>query len=337
MKTQLSKSYLTDHAALLLHNTDNTTKTLESDEPGMAKAKMTLQKCFSSASPVNKEAAANILQLVLFITVAGLMRLPSIASCTANAFRIFPHRQMLDYEPMSMMNWIVHYFTVFINTGIFYRLVVRSSPSIRNNAGSTSRTSSNIMTVPPNLVVPPSILNRKRKIYAIVHSGLGQLFGMGLMISHSLIGTRESMGAQQVLHNFSHFWMQVSAMSLGPMLLFPLSLSCVVSSLIVYFNLTGFLTFTNLPGIVLSNLSLLSVLVTPTEIFPRMFKIGHTMISLGFIPISILDSKMGGGTDLGHNLGAVWIATCMVLSKWSLDKNAKDNVVASEEKMSVLQ
>ena len=291
-------------------------KTAESDEPGMAK--MTLQKCFSSLA--NEEAAGNILQFILFVTVACLMRLPSIASCTANAFRIFPHRKMLDYEPMSMMNWIVHYSTVLINYGIFRRLV-QSSPDVRNTGD--SRTIS-------NMTVPPSILNRKRKIYAIVTSGLGQLFGMTLMISHSLIGTRESM-AQQAVHNFSHFWMQVSAMSLGPMLIFPLSLSSVLSSLIVYFNLTGFLSFTNIPGLVLTNFSLLSVLVLPTEIFPRLFKIGHTMLSLGFIPVGILDSKLGGGTDLAHYLGAAWIATSMIIMKSSSD-NVKDNAVASKEK-----
>ena len=323
-------------AVAAVHVVDNTKTALESDEvqpsASMAKAKRTLQKYFSSASPVNDKSAANILQFVLFITVACLMRLPSIASCTASACRIFPHQNMFGYEPMSVINWIIHYSAVVINYGNFHRLVRSRSPSPASvrNAGTTSRTSS-------NLTVSPSLLNRQRKIYAIVNCGLGQLFGMILMISHSLIGTRESM-AQQALHNFSYFWMQASVMSLGPMLLCPLSLSCGVSFLVFYFNLTGFLSFTNMPGIVLSTFSLFSVLVTPTAIFPRMFKIGHAMLSVGFILVSeILDRKWGGGTDLAHSLGAVWLAVCMIIVRWSLD-NAKDNAVrTSEEKMGMLQ
>lgn len=42
------------------------------------------------------------------------------------------------------------------------------------------------------------------------------------------------------------------------------------------------------------------------------------MLSLGFIPIGIFDGKMGGGMDLARNLGAVWVATCMIILKWSL-------------------
>lgn len=33
------------------------------------------------------------------------------------------------------------------------------------------------------------------------------------------------------------------------------------------------------------------------------------MLNLGFISIGIFDGKMGGGMNLAHNLGAVWVAT----------------------------
>ena len=103
----------------------------------------------------------------------------------------------------------------------------------------------------------------------------------------------------------------------------------MVSSLVIYFNLTGYLSFTNLPGIILSNSSLLAVLASPTDIFPRLFKVGHTMLTFDFVPVGILDRKLGGGTDIAHNLGAMWISGSMFILKWSLDKEAKDSGVAS--------
>ena len=73
---------------------------------GKIKKSMTLSPSEISANPViNEGAAMNILQFILFITVASLMRLPSISSFTTNALRIFPQRQMLDYEPKCLW-WI---------------------------------------------------------------------------------------------------------------------------------------------------------------------------------------------------------------------------------------
>ena len=169
-------------------------------------------------------------------------------------------------------------------------------------------------------------------MYAIITNGLGHLFGMTYMMSHPLIGTGSV--AQQALHNSLHFLMQVSAMSLGPLLLFPLSLGSVLLSLVVYFNLNGYLSFTNLPGIVLSNLSrLLSVLVSSSEVFPKKLKIGHTMLSLGFIPVGIIDKKFRGGTDIAHNLGTLWLASCMLILKWSLNTTNDKNTSASLDKL----
>ena len=105
---------------------------------GKIKKSLALSPSEISANPViNEGAAMNILQFILFITVASLMRLPSISSLTTNALRIFPQRQMLDYEPMSMMNWIVHYSAMIFNYGIFRRLI-RSSTSSSSRSTDTN-------------------------------------------------------------------------------------------------------------------------------------------------------------------------------------------------------
>lgn len=260
------------------------------------------------------ERLVNILQLPILLTLAGLIRTESISRLIANLLRIFPYSAMHDYEKLSIINWSVHYTALVYNVGIFLRLFYGDGSS---SAGTT----------------------RKKRIYAICATGLGQIFGAALMLSHSLIGfamppSSATATAGQSLYNFAHSSMKFSTMAIGPLLLLSKSLFIGISAsfLIGYATLKGLVSFGNLPGIVLSNSGLIALLISSENDFSPMFKLSHFLYS--FMPvIATLIGRFIAyeGTDLGHSLGALVVTTFTIFQRWALIRDDQNRLRKSEE------
>ena len=239
----------------------------------------------------SNEILINMLQLAIIITMIGLVRIQCIGNWSARLFRCFPYSFMVDYERLSIIDWIVHYITPAYNIGVMQRLLTMSD----DGEGEVSL---------------------KRRYFAIVVSGLGHVLGTSLMISHSLIGTGSP--AQQAFHNFSAFLMKFSAMSIGGFMFLPIVGGLIFSSLVTFSIMRGLVSFQNILGIILTNFGLLAILTSSKRDFPVKFKIGYTLMSFSPLIVTILDGTLGKGTDLAHTLGALSISLSMIIQRWSL-------------------
>ena len=250
------------------------------------------------------ERLVNILQLPILLTLAGLIRIETISRLIVNLLKIFPYSAIFDYEKLSIINWTIHYASLVYNVGIFLRLFYGDDGS--SSAGTTTR---------------------KKRVYAICVTGLGQIFGAALILSHSLVGMSPSSAtatAEQSLYNFAQSGMKFSVMATGPLLLLSSNLLVAIpaSFLIGYAILKGLVSFSTLPGILLSNLGLIAVLTSSGNDFSPMFKLSHFLYS--FLPVMVtLIGKFIAyeGTDLGHSLGALAVTTITIFQRWTLVKD----------------
>ena len=210
---------------------------------------------------------------------------------------------MHDYEPISALNWIIHYAFIASNLSIFRHLLDERTPGDKNDT------------------VDDTLAYRKRKVYAFVVNGVGHIFGFGFLIAHSLIRSRPNALYQQI-HNFSHYFLKLSSMSLGYCLLAPPLISCVITGFVAYAIWIGQLSFQNTPGIILNNLGLFAILQSSNKVFPRKFKIGYIMLML--MPmISLFMSKTfgGGGRDIVHLIDASLLTLSSMIQRYSLMMN----------------
>lgn len=234
------------------------------------------------------ERTINLYQLLLLFTIGGLIRIPDIANFVAKSLQSFPHYTMIKYEALSTLDWLVHYFVLVYNIGILQNLLWTDVDTSSKN----------------------------KRVLAIVVAGLGHLFGITTMLSHSLIGT--SSLAEQALHNFSHFSMAFSAMSIGGMLIFPVMLGIPSSFLVGLAIFTGEVSFQSVPGIVLCCLGILAVSLSSKKDFPVRFKIGYCMLAMNPLVAKLVNQFISPEADLAHTMVAAWILISVILQRSSL-------------------
>ncbi len=239
----------------------------------------------------HNEITISMVQLALLLTTFGLVRIPSVAEWSTKIFQCFPYQFMLDYEHLSAVDWTIHYSALAYNIGVMRGLWTKRN----EDDGKVSM---------------------KRRSFAIGMSGLGQVLGISLMISHSLIGTGSP--AQQAFHNFSAFLMKFTAMSIGGFMLLPPVGSMIFSSLVACAIMKGLVSFQNMFGILLSNFGLIAILTSSRKDFPVKFKIGYMVLTLFPVASIIIDSTIGGGTDLGHTLGVIWLSSSTIIQRMAL-------------------
>ncbi len=256
--------------------------------PGRAGALHPVKKAFTLS---HNEICISILQLALLLTMIRLVRIPSIANWTTKLFQCFPYVFMFDYEHLSLVDWVIHYSALVYNIRVISGLWTMQN----DNDGKVSM---------------------KRRSFAIGVTGLGHVLGISLMISHSLIGTGSP--AQQAFHNFSAFLMKFTAMSIGGFMMLPPVGSIFYASAVTFAIMKGLVSFQNAFGILLTNVGLMAILTSSKRDFPVKFKIGYLMLT--FFPAAsiIIDKTLGGHTDLGHTLGAIWLSLSTILQRWSL-------------------
>ena len=206
-----------------------------------------------------------------------------------------PTDAILDYEPLSIMDWTLHYSILGFNVGIIQRLF---KTDINSSASGT----------------------KKKRVYAVAVAGFGQeFFGAISMLSHSLVG--RNFIAEQALHNLAHSCLVFSVMSIGPLLLLPMAWGILCSLMVGISVMKGAIYFGNGPGILLANLGLLAVLFAPEKDFPTEFKVGYGMLSTALLVVYLVDKYfIYSGTDIGHMLTASWILITTVFQRWSLLK-----------------
>ena len=255
------------------------------------------------------ERLVNILQLPILLTLAGLIRMETISRFIVNLLSIFPSAVMPTFEKLSIINWIIHYVTLAYNVGIFQRLFY--------DDGSSS----------------PGTTTRKKRIMAIFFTGFGQIFGSAFILSHSVIGMPPSSATSAVgqsIYNLGRLLLLFSAMTVGPLLLLSniLFVGIPVSFLIGYGILNGLVSFSTLPGILLSNLGLIAVLTSSRKDFSPMFKLGFVLYS--FLPVImalvgkfiVFDEE----SDLFHTTVQSCLAIITIFQRWALIRDDRNKV-----------
>ena len=235
-----------------------------------------------------EEMKVNQFLMPLLLASFWLIRVPSVATWTTNSLRYFPFHQMLDYEPLSIVDWVIHYSMIVYNIGIIQSLFKTDGKSD----------------------------SKRKRAFAIAVGGLGQLFGTTTLILHSLISIGSP--AEQALHNFSHFMLLFSTMSVGALMTLSTVLGIPFLILVWRSLMKGILSFQNIPGLVLVNSGLLAVILSPKRDFSSKFKAGYFMICLAPVVEKIANNYFGAGTDIGHMLVAFWLLVCTLFQRWSL-------------------
>lgn len=239
-----------------------------------------------------EDIGINVIQIIALLILFRLARIPSMAQWAANLFEIFPHHEIHSYDPMSAPNWIVHFVSSSYNICLF-RSLLSSKPD--------GFTAADL---------------HKRKMYALVVCGISYSFGLSTLVHHSLIGTGSVL--EQGLANFSHFFIQLTVMTLGCFLLFPPKISCVLAMFIARALWVGQLPLGNGPAIVLTNLGLITVLASPNKVFPVEFKVGYIIFTLIYPIVSYAERNFGAGNDLVHTFDASFVTLATVLQKHSM-------------------
>eukprot|EP00957_Ditylum_brightwellii_P151148 11508934-Ditylum_brightwellii.AAC.1 len=94
----------------------------------------------------------NLVQLSIFLGLAGLLRIPSIAAWVTSSLRCFAYHSMTNYERLSALDWAVHYSVLGYNIGILLSLFKTT---------------------------PNQVAAKKKRAYAIVTAGFGHILGHG--------------------------------------------------------------------------------------------------------------------------------------------------------------
>lgn len=244
-----------------------------------------------------KEITINGIQLTVILATMGLVRIPSIDRWIVELCQFLPHRQV-DIEPLSAGTWITHYLSLAYNVGVIQGLLTTDQSHKEDIDGKK---------------VYPS---KRRRTFAVVVSGLGQVVGFSTLVSHSLVCTGSPV--EQALYSLSSFLIKCSIMSLGGFLLLPKVCSIPLALVVAWSIWLERLTYQSVPGIALSNIGLAAVMTSPKEDFPITFKIGYIMMSFMPVVSTILNMWVGKNPDLGHSLSTAWLTMGTVLQRWAL-------------------
>jgi len=239
------------------------------------------------------EIKMNFCQLALFGIFTFLLRDQNFASRVTKLCSVFPTTPLHDYDAMSLIDWVTHY------ASIVYGMCVMQSLSGIQGA-STPR----------------------RKSYCIVFT-IQQIMGLVTLLAHSLIGTDST--AEHALNCCAKYLLLVSNMVTGFVICFPLY-GWLALAPIAYAALQEQLSFENIPGILLNNFALISVLASPSSDFPSLFKLSFLLFALMPVAAKFLDPS----SDINHTIVTAYLTVIVLLMRVSLRPEV-DNKAAQKE------
>jgi uncharacterized membrane protein len=235
------------------------------------------------------------IHLVILVCVIALLRLESIATVVLHCLTWIPggvyaiRKAAGFYEPLSLLDWMVHFAVMVPNLELVYMLYMLYACS-KNYATDSS--------------------DSKRGSH--VYKTLGLLYAMShiqgcfTLFSHSAIDRDDSLQMAFLVWDF--VLMRIHVFSTGLLLLFPKfgwwTVPCVALGVVF-----DSLLFESVGGITLSTISILAIIAAP---LPRLFQAAWLL--LASMPAFLPDSS----NDWGHTYAAALLNVPLWLMAYSI-------------------
>jgi hypothetical protein len=218
------------------------------------------------------------------------------------------------FKPLSVQDWFVHATTLIPN--------LETIEWFRKRRAAVSQSKNET--------------NKNNTLYQSLHYLfiMSHVQGIFALLSHSLIGVRDDL--QLLFFEWDNFFMRLHVFSTGLLIFLPgpvVSWNVIVSvvlPLLAYLVNQDILTFQSVPGIVLSTLSMIAILTTPStrrgsgdddeiSYLPLLFKLGWVL--LAFMPVLFPDTS----NDWGHTLGAGLLNVPLFVMAYGLLKSSSSD------------
>jgi len=239
----------------------------------------------------------NFVQLAIFGIGVGFLRNPSIARWISKHCSVFPSTPERNFEPLSIIDWVAHYSINVYGLGVLQEMLIEQKGAQQQP-------------------------RPRRKSLSLVFA-MQQFMGLIVMLSHSLVD--KNTAAEHALLDFGYFILQISNFATGFVVLFPFY-GWVTLLPIAHLVLKEEITFKNVSGIVLNTFALLSILASPKNDFPLLFKLSFVFMSL--MPVVAL--KFDTSTDFGHTMASSYLSAVVVLMRASLQNQASHGISAKK-------